>query len=109
MGASFNTFKVPGTLTKSEVKVRFDEAQSQDRHENGHSYSGGIGMANGLVFIGKTFPDIQVAQDWLDENAQKWGPALAVTATDNRLRLWNDTLNPEFDKPVWVIGAVCSS
>ena len=109
MGASFNQIQVPGSCGKVEVETRFGEAQARDRIDNGNSYSGGIGMATGIEFRSQSFPSIQTAQDWLEENAQKWGPALAVTATDNREKLWDAKANPGFGKPVWVIGAWCSS
>ena len=109
MGASFQTLKMPGALTKAEVQVCFDEAQAEDRYHNGHSYSGGIGMADGLSFMERTFASVDAATVWLDEFADKFGPALAVVALDDRERLWNDMPNPEFGKPIWVIGANCSS
>jgi hypothetical protein len=94
MGATFLTMKAKGT--PAEVKAQFEDEQAQDRHENGHSYSGGFGMARGLVFP-KTapFPGEETASAWLDENCQKWGPAVAVP------------LMPASDN-VWLIGAVCA-
>lgn len=95
MGASFNTIKLKGT--RADVERLFRQEQEQDRHDNGHSYSGGFGMAAGLVFA-KTapFPGTETAEAWLDEHCQKWGPALAVP------------LMPA-SEGIWLIGAVCAS
>jgi hypothetical protein len=92
MGATFNEMKVKGT--REEIKRRFEAAQNSDRYENGHSYSGGFGMCDGLVFaqINRVHTEKE-AYDWLSDNAQKWGPALAVRLTDDE----------------WMIGAWCSS
>jgi hypothetical protein len=97
MGATFQTRVLPGNLSQAEVEAKFAEIQDQDRYENGHSYSGGIGMANGLEFRSNTFDNIALAQEWLDENAEKWEAALCVKAFKRP------------NEPVWVIGAICSS
>ena len=44
MGACYDQRVYPGTLTKEEVKKRFKDDQASDCYENGHSYSGTIGM-----------------------------------------------------------------
>lgn len=97
MGAYFNEMKVDGSKTRNEVKEIFSDAQDTDRYENGHSYSGGFGMASGLKFPEKTFKSEDEALDWLQDNAQKWREALAVTVKED-------------DKPAcWLIGAWCAS
>lgn len=92
MGASFNDVIVKGT--KDEVKAKFAEIQERDRYENGHSYSGGFGMAHGLVFdrLNRVHTE-QEAYDWLCDNTSKWGPAVAI----------------RLDGDQWMIGAWCSS
>jgi hypothetical protein len=98
MGASFQTMSLNGSLTRNEVRDHFAQAQDQDRYENGHSYSGGFGMARGLSFASKnTFESEQEAEWWLDKNCQKWEAAIAV-----------EYLN-EKRKTAWLIGAVCAS
>jgi hypothetical protein len=93
MGASFVSFKMKGA--QADIRRRFADAQEQDRYENGHSYSGGIGMASGLRFVASSFDDEKNAEDWLVDHAQKWEEALAVR------------LNGKPDE--YVIGAWCSS
>lgn len=97
MGANFQTMTLAGTLTRNQVEEAFALAQDQDRYENGHSYSGGFGMATGISFPPVTFRDVRSADDWLDENCVKWEDALCVTYTTA------DGVTH------WRIGALCSS
>jgi hypothetical protein len=97
MGANFCTLRYDGNLTKEQVIDRFESDQEQCRYENGHSYSGGIGMANGISFPGKEFETADEAYNWVDETAEKWEAALAVRYKDSE------------GKWFWFIGALCSS
>lgn len=97
MGACFNSVKV-NNPDRKEVQERFREIQETDLLENGHSYSGTIGMANGIVFKDKTFPTEYSAEEYVDKTAEKWGPALAVRLVD-----------PDENFDGWFIGAICSS
>ena len=100
MGASFDCRRVSVEQVPTSVELRrwFDEVQRADRHENGHSYSGSIGMASGLTVRSiATFDSIAEAEEWIDDHAEKWGPALAAQALDAKGRPW------------WVVGAWCSS
>ena len=67
-------------------------------YEDGHSYSGAIGMVDGITRIKKHFASVALAYEWLEENTEKWGPALVVTAHDSKS-----------DETVFVYGACCSS
>lgn len=96
MGACFQSMTLDGKLTRKEVEAKFESAQADDRYENGHSYSGGFGMASGLTFVGKTFNTEDAANEYLQETAQKWENALAVTFTKD-------------GAAHWMIGAWCSS
>lgn len=96
MGASFQTLSLKGSLSNSEVKAAFKLAQEQDRYENGHCYSGGIGMADGLEFATTKFADETAAEQWLVDNAQKWEAAIAVRYGTG-------------DGEAWLIGAWCAS
>jgi hypothetical protein len=96
MGASFALKQIEGSKTKKEVEQAFEDAQYEDRYENGHSYSGGFGMCRGLSFRADTFPSVDAAEGWLLENAEKWEDALCVTVIND-------------GKPTWVIGAWCAS
>lgn len=97
MGANFQFEKIDKT-DEADVVLAFAKLQGQDRYENGHSYSGGFGMADGLDFAEGAFHSEDDASEWLGENAQKWGPAIAVRALDDA------------DKHIgWFIGANCAS
>lgn len=96
MGASFNLMHATGDRRK--VAEEFQKVQDTDRYDNGHSYSGGFGMASGLSFSPQSFAadKEEEAVTWLEDNAQKWGPALAVK------------VGSDSDQH-WLIGAWCSS
>jgi hypothetical protein len=61
------------------MRADFEREQEQDRFENGHSYSGGIGMANGLrILQAPMFTRDKDADEWLADNCEKWEAAKAV-------------------------------
>lgn len=97
MGANFQEKIVDGAKTRNEVKSLFERVQEDDRYDNGHSYSGGFGMATGLRFDGQTFESEDAAREYLTETCQKWEEARCVTFK---------TLD---NKVAWMIGAWCSS
>ena len=110
MGANYQQAVLPGSLGRAEVREQFDNIRSKDRHDNGHSYSGGFGMADKAIFPPvPAFASVDAAEDWIQSNAQKWENALCVQATDARATQWNGTPNPDLGKLVWVIGAWCAS
>lgn len=99
MGASFCTMTVAGDKSRAEVRDAFIEEQMNDRHNNGHSYSGGLGMASGLKWHngnGNLFADEQSALTYLEANCVKWEEAMAVQYRDG-------------DKVRYLIGAWCAS
>jgi hypothetical protein len=95
MGACFNTVYFEET-DKKVVSDRFEDIIEQDRYENGHSYSGSIGMCDGFKFSDTLFDSELSAEEWLEENARKWGPAIGVRIKNNV-------------QDGWLFGAWCSS
>ena len=97
MGACFDRRVYDGNLTRAQVEDKFDTDRSNSQHNDGHSYSGAIGMLVGpVVFKSETFPTIDAADEWLGDNHnKKWGPAWAVKV--------------EGEDPKWVVGGICSS
>ena len=94
MGANFVSVDYPARFQKETVQVAFDHAVKQSRFEDGHEYSGEIGMASGLLFAEqKPFETEDAALEWLQDHAQKWEEAQCVRLTDGR----------------WIIGAWCAS
>jgi hypothetical protein len=97
MGAVYCEMSIPAAKPQAAIKTEFEEMQAEDRYHNGHSYSGGWGQASGLTFLPRqTFASVEAAGAWLQDNAAKWGPALAV-----RAKRADGT-------EVWVIGAWCA-
>lgn len=82
MGANYISFNTP-IREKKDILSEFQQAQDQDRYENGHCYSGGIGMARGLKFLVSSFSSDQAADEWLVDHCQKWDAALAVVVQKN--------------------------
>lgn len=111
MGASFASRRLDGKLSKAEVKAKFEAIQDADRHDNGHSYSGGLGMTSGLTFVDKqpTFATVDLALNWIQDEAEKWENALCVRAVGAPWAMSKDEPAPAPDAEVWVIGAWCSS
>jgi len=100
MGAAYDRRVYDGNLTRAEVDDAFDSDRSQSQYENGHSYSGAIGMLTGRVeFRSETFKTVAEADEWLNDNHNhKWGPAWAVR------------VEPTDGSPKkWVVGGICSS
>ena len=77
MGSQYNSFTSDEKDFK-KVAQRFSNAQSEDEYENGHSYSGGWGQKEGLRNTGKVFDTLNEAEEWIQENNDKWGSADAV-------------------------------
>jgi len=101
MGANYVELKLKGS--HQQVRKLFESAQDDDRYENGHCYSGGIGMARGLKFVSKSFTDEREAAEWIMDHAQKWEEALAVRIGEGGQWSTDD------EKQVYLIGAWCSS
>lgn len=98
MGANFD-YRVYRRKGFEDAKSAFEDAQDYDRYENGHSYSGGIGMATGVTEVtGHVFESENAAYDYVVENANKWGDALAV-----------EFLDSDGERSNWFIGASCAS
>jgi hypothetical protein len=102
MGAAFN-FITYSNLPADMLKTRFAQLQEQDRYENGHSYSGGFGMAPGLRLHStlEPFPTKDAAYDYLESHAQKWEDAIGV-----RYLTESDVEGGQLVR--WAIGAWCS-
>ena len=78
MGAQFNSINFPAMST-TELKKKFADYQEDERIEYGSNpYSGTMANCRGLDITGTEFKTECLADDWLSENAQKWGAALAV-------------------------------
>jgi hypothetical protein len=95
MGAEFCTMVIDGQ-DKTKTKKEFSDEQRRDLHENGHSYSGGFGMARGLEFKNLSFPNYDDAVSYLESHCEKWESALVVSFKN------------KMGKMSYLIGAWCS-
>lgn len=78
MGASFDMRIVSGKDI-NEITQKWNDMVQQDLYENGHSYSGSIGMlGTGFSFDGKQFETPSEAEDYICDVQEKWGGAIAV-------------------------------
>ena len=94
MGAEFNTYFINKDLTKEEAIAEVEEHIENCKYEYGHGgYSGSMAECTGVsVAHTPTFVSEEIAESWLDDNVEKWGPALLVKTPLG-----------------WVAGALCSS
>jgi hypothetical protein len=98
MGASFNHRIFPATTDKKEITKEWGYLVSESLHQDGHSYSGGIGMLGHTIakWIDLKLPDLNKAVEYIEEKQEKWDPAIAVS-----YKKGNDIY--------WCIGGWCSS
>ena len=98
MGAStdFRRFKASEGLPK--IKESWKNQVEQSLYEDGHSYSGTIGMLGTTVakWVDRCWPSVDDAYDFISNTHQKWEPAIAVSYLYEGEK-W------------WLIGGWCSS
>ena len=91
MGASLVVVQVRGSET--EVKDKWADAVEQDLYENGHSYSGSIGMLGpSLNVVHCNVSTFEEAENIISDNHEKWNCAMAM----------------QIKPKVWAIGGWCS-
>jgi hypothetical protein len=97
MGASTDFRRYKASLGQDTIKKLWDGAVAQSRYEDGHSYSGQIGMLGGIrSWNDLNLPDMAAADEYISENHEKWQAAMAVSYTDK-------------GEKYWLIGGWCSS
>jgi hypothetical protein len=95
MGAEFQM----EICERDDVKVFGEEVMEQARYDHGHGgYSGTFAECHGVTITGKEFASLTDAQEYLEENCEKWENILAVKLID-----------PAHPEAKWMIGAWCSS
>jgi hypothetical protein len=93
MGAEFDCVHYKPS-SKATVKKLWKQAVKDDLYDNGHSYSGSIGMLGGDIdWRPEKFGTADEAEAFLAETHEKWEPPLAV----------------ELEGGGWVVGGWCSS
>jgi len=99
MGASFDSreYRIAGGLSmenKRAIASKWKSDVESCLFENGHSYSGGIGMLGAEIdWRDKVFDSISDAEEWIQDNHEKWENGIGVKTKDGYI----------------VIGGWCSS
>lgn len=93
MGCEFN-FEALKATKAVEAVAEGNALIEQAAYEHGHSgYSGSFAEADGVELRPEEFDTLEAAEEWLDENCQKWEAALIVRVKNGP----------------YVMGAQCSS
>ncbi len=97
MGADLDYRFYSGKLTPAEVKRDFLESVKDAQYRHGHGgYTGTIAEhSQGVTFKSDTLETQDEALEYLDENAEKWGPSLALKFKRG-------------EELVWVVGGIYS-
>jgi hypothetical protein len=83
MGATFISKTLEGNLTQNQVRDKFKEIQAQCRFEHGHdAYNGTFSTVGSIEIVTRTFDTVESAEEWLNDNCEKWASAKAVRAKD---------------------------
>ena len=95
MGACFNMFSCRADSDTDAINKCHDYI-SDCKYESGHGgYTGTFAEAHGVELTNKCFDSRDDAYWWLEDHAQKWGPALGVKVNTK-------------DGAVYLFGALCS-
>jgi len=79
MGSNFSSFTLADEADRKVLEAKIAARLERDRHENGTSYSGGIGMKDCILLDSKIFDDADAALEYLQATYDdKWGPGGAV-------------------------------
>ena len=83
MGSQFNGADFDGKLAKNEVISKYNALVEDERYEYGNGgYSGTFATLSGIRVLDKTFASRKEASDYVCDNTEKRGPALAVKYQD---------------------------
>lgn len=97
MGASTSFRTYPDSLGRDGIQKRWNEAVEDSLHEDGHSYSGEIGMLGKRIkWMDKELGSEDEANDLITDKHDKGDDPMAVSYMDG-------------DKKMWLIGGWCSS
>lgn len=81
MGANYVEEIIEENCDRATLSSRFQRIVEEAQFNEGHdAYSGGLGTKDpsDLVFAPQSFSSYDEASDWIQKNADKWGPALAA-------------------------------
>jgi hypothetical protein len=89
MGASFASRRFTDK-SESAIEAEWEKAVKQSLHENGHSYSGDIGMFGNaaIVWNDKSFKTADDAYEYIEDNHKKWKAPWGVSYEANGKKFW---------------------
>ena len=91
MGADINFYKVKGK--ESDLDTLANDLRSEARYDHGNSgYTGTIAEDSGDLTVIDTIMTEDEAEDYIDNNAEKWENSLAIPLDD--------------EKTTWLIGGI---
>jgi len=96
MGACFQMFSCKAESAGDAVEQCYSYIDNCKWNHGHGGYSGTMAECDGAYMTDKTFGDSHEAEDWLEENAEKWGPAIGVRV--------NHTEKGHY----YLFGAICS-
>ena len=96
MGACFQMFSCKADNTSNAVEQCLGYIENCKWNYGHGGYSGTMAECRGAYMVNKTFGDFHEAEDWLLENADKWGPAIGVQVTNTE------------KGDYYLFGAICS-
>ena len=85
MGSTLVFSVLDGALSRDQVREWFDERQEQARYESGNKYSGDWGELKGVVFKSARVSSVDKAIEYIEQYAEKAGPAIAIKARKQEL------------------------
>lgn len=90
MGATNVTRTYKFSTPRDEIEKNFNAQVDTSLYEDGHSYSGAIGMfGHGIArWADLDLADENAADDWLLETHQKWDRAIAVSFRRDGEKWW---------------------
>lgn len=82
MGATVEFYKVK--CKKNELDNKANELREEARYDYGHSgYTGTIAEDNGSLKIVNELMSVNDAEEYIDNNAQKWEETIAIPVEKN--------------------------
>lgn len=74
MGANLQIIGFKDSIkTLEQARKDFNKRAEQDRHENGHSYSGSFGMLNRLQYVSTVFNTVEDFEKYLENKGKNDG------------------------------------
>lgn len=82
MGAQ-SVYMTVNSTDKEVIKKEFRARQAEDEYEYGHNpYNGTFSTLSGIEISSRVFDNEDKAYEYVFENTNKWGNALAVTVKE---------------------------